>query len=181
MAEYFWDFGFDFNAAPKDGMNFLQNGFVLIQPLKNGQPDNVPATPVNLQVGDLINFNAFNVTDPLTGSYSVVGGQIDFQSAVSGQTNSSPFSSDFVVFDPQSTPNNNGPSVIFSGIQASAPGDPGRLAVKFPIYYGPRAVKVANKGHFLMSVLLRVKQTVGGQSSEKMFAVDPEMVVGGAG
>lgn len=174
MSTYHWDFGFDFNAVQTPNNNddqlFLQHGFVA-----NQSPE-VPATPVNLNVDDVIGFNVFNVTDSSTGTYSITGGSIQFQNAVTGQAATSPFSVSMLSIPSQATSSGSDSSVIFSGIQSfQAQPDP---LVTFPTYDGPSSQTVINNGRFLMTVTLTV---TGPDTTTKIFVVDPEMVVGGAG
>lgn len=189
MATYFWDLGFDFNAVVDgQGHCYLQNGFVLIQNGTNNQPDDVPATPVGLNLGDEINFNAFNVTDPLgSDAYSIASGsQISFEAAVTGQTAISPFNNadgtprETIAFPALSGPTGEGPSVICSGIQASSVQV--SSPATFPVYAGPVNLKIANSGRFLMTVTLNVTgPNSSGETTNLIFIVDPEMIIGGVG
>lgn len=186
---YFWDLGFDFNAVQNPpGTCYLQNGFVLIQQGTNNQPNDVPGTPVDLNPGDSINFNAFNVTNPLlTGTYSIQSGSITFTSAVTNQTAVSPFNNPNgtpmtpIPFTALSGPTGTGPSVICSGIQAPEAQAPDPAT--FPVYAGPTGLTVQNDGRFLMTITLTVQGPTNnaGGTTTLTFVVDPEMIVGGPG
>jgi hypothetical protein len=174
MATYYWDLGFDANAVQNpnnSNQSYLQNGFVLMQ-----QPNNLPATPVNLNVGDMVGFNVFNVTDLPEGTYSIAGGSITFQSAVVNQSNSSPFSSSSITISPTSV-TGSGPSIIFSGIQANATKAQILGAVSFPIYGIQAPQAIVNNGRFLVQVTLEIT----GPNGTQTFFHDPEMVVGSVG
>jgi hypothetical protein len=177
MATYVWDLGFDFNAVKNPSTNqfFLQHGFVLMLP-NNAENESVsvPATPVNLSVGDTIGFNVFNVTNEPTGTFTVTEGKITFQNAVNDQDDTSPFSTTSLDI-PQSGTTATGPSVTFSGIQSNQV--PVSNPATFPVFTGPTNQTVANTGRFLMHASL----TVLGPNGKQTFIVDPEMVVGSAG
>lgn len=176
MATYVWDLGFDINAVVNsDNKSFLQNGFVLMLPLNAAnQSVSVPGTPVNLSVGDSIGFNVFNVTNQPTGTFTV-DGSISFQNAVNGQANTSPFNATSLQIPPSGTIA-TGPSVTFSGIQANQV--PVESPATFPVYPGPANQTVVNTGRFLMHASLTI---TGPDGTQKIFAHDPEMVVGGVG
>lgn len=184
MASYYWDLGFDFNAVQINGFSYLQNGFVLYDPVKSVGS---PATPVNLATGDTINFSVFNLTNPRSaGTYSIAGGSITFQAAITQQASISPFN---VSGDPSDTPctwlsfplklnpDATEASAIFSGAQVS-----GQNPTTFPRYNYPVGLQVANIGFFLMSVRLQVLgPNSSGGFQQRTFIVDPEMVIGSVG
>lgn len=175
---FFWDLGFDMNAITPlpFGQSFVQNGFVLIRPADpEGRLVNVPATPVNLSVGDSIGFNLFDVTAS-AGTRSIASGSITFRSAVTDQDTASPFEDSTLTIPPGSTIG-EGPRVIFGGIQADQV--PAENPPTFPRFSGPATQTVVNEGRFLMHVTLDI--TGDGGETVKSFLHDPEMVVGSIG
>lgn len=185
---YFWDFGFDFTAVqdpPSTGTSYLENGFVLINGLNNR---NVPATPVNLSIGDVIFFNAFNTTNGLQqgDTYSIISGSIDFSSAETNQGTASPFnipgtSTPQATISMTPTVEPPGSSIIFSGVQV--PDAQNTNQPVFPCWNVAGPLTVGNNGRFLMNVSMVVQGPPGaqGQINQRTFVVDPEMVVGSIG
>jgi hypothetical protein len=188
MANYFWDLGFDGNAIPnvRTKEYLLPNGFVLMQGQINNQSCNIPATPINVSIGDTVEFNIFNITSdlPQGAAYSIKEGSITFQNAVpqtdqNGNTIMSPFKNpdgSYVTSIPISAipaPTGNGPSVIFSGIQAPQAATL-QNPTQFPLYFcGSQTV--ACIGRFLMSLSV----TVNGPNGLITYTDDPEMIVEG--
>lgn len=174
MSHYVWDLGFDFNAVVGEGgHSFLQNGFVSLQGTYNE-----PTNPIGIQLGDVIGFNAFNVTPGAeTSSYSIKIGSIHFSNAVVNQEALSPFKNEdlsprtVIPIGPLGT-SSTSPSVIFSAATDT----------RFPFFHLVGPLTVATNGKFLMRVQLEVSGPDGsGGTRTQTFVVDPEMVVGSVG
>jgi hypothetical protein len=181
---FVWELGFDFNAVVQattlqGDIFFLQNGFMMVD--ADHGAGGVPATPVGLDVGDSVQFHAFNVTKNPEGTFTIYDGRISFRKAVTNQTIGSPFALSQLPFGEPEPASSDQVSVTFGGIQANQPQVPEPLPT-FPMYAGPSDVIAVEEGRFLMTVILKVRQTVEDQDSvEKTFRVDPEMIIGGAG
>ena len=188
---WFWDLGFDLNAVTTNNQTLLPNGFVMMGATINGTTCNVPATPVNISIGDTIGFNLFNITNPVpAGTIAVTAGSITFQNAVTAglqqnqkqQTITSPFSNPdgsymtSIAFPLNAAPTGTGSSVIFSGMQA--PLAEVQNQFQFPAYPGPSNLKVANNGRFLISFSVTIQ---GPSGPPRTFQDDPEMIIGSAG
>ena len=165
MANYSWDLGFDLGAVQQTGQSYLETGFVAL--LTTGH---VVTAPVNLQVGDIISFNAFNVSNSLisgAADWSISDGVITFSNGEIGQTTTSPFE-DQSLFISGMSAQGSGASTVFSG---------GAETV-FPVFPNAAASQtIVNAGKYLMTVTLNVQSG----SEQRTFVVDPEMVVGSVG
>lgn len=170
MAHYVWDLGFDCDAVVgKENHSYLQNGFLSLQPTYNA-----PTNPIGIQPGDVIGFNAFNVTrDASIGDRFIQKATISFSKAVNGQTVESPFvNSDGTPLASISIDHlhadRTSPSVVFSAASDT----------RFPFFHLVGPLRVSNNGKFLMRIELEVS---GAGVAAQTFVVDPEMVIGSVG
>lgn len=169
MATCFWDLGFDFSAVQKSNtVSFLQNGFV-----SNG----VVAVAKNLGASDTVTFNLFNLTANATVSdgTSILLASLQFTNALTGQKNSSPFSSNQIASGPFGTTSTTGVSSIFNPSPVSPSSPP---TTQFPRWTLASLLPVINTGNFLFTATLVVRPPSG---NVRIFIVDPEMIVGTGG
>jgi hypothetical protein len=156
---YLWDLGFDWNAAQNtDGTFELNQGLVIF-------PPNAPATPDAIPQNSPLGFNLFNTTSGSMagGSFSIDHLWITFSANLDGQTTSCLFTSGNISTS-SLTVEPPGPSTIFG-------------LGPFPCW-NFAAQSTANAGSYRFTVFLTVNGPDGsGGTTEKIFRVDPEMIV----
>jgi hypothetical protein len=170
-VDYMWDIGFDFNTTATVQINgktyfSLTDGFVSFS-APRGIGANEEKTTLIAGV-DRVGFNLFNRTNPVAGSYSISNPSISFRPKQASQAALSPLSDSSGAFLQSMalsvTNEPPGPSAIFGMNQ------------QFPVWF-LGYLPLANSGDYEFTILLDVS---GPDGSTKSFAVDPEMIVGGA-
>lgn len=178
MSTWCWNFGFDWNAPVHlVGSRYLPCGFVDVEGIHATQKDTLPAgTPYDVKVGQTLCFHFFNLTAgaTLADDYTLTP-TFEFRNAKTHALEPLLVEGSTFSGAPVKQPNLEW-SAIFSasklGVHPSFPyfslADDGKYTIK----------PEADKKRFLMTVLLKVVKN-SDPDKERIFFIDPEMVVGG--
>lgn len=166
MADYIWELGIDWDAIPSLGSSYLRQGLV--------RAETKALAPLLVQEGDHITFKIFDVSlvQPAVPamnkikSFSILIKLADFFST---QSQGDPFDALQLTFGPTT---GSEESFVF-------PTDSRKY---FPVWKplsplpdGEHTLSVQTPGRFLVSFLLQAGPVPG---NTKIFATDPEMIVG---
>lgn len=185
MAQWNWDFGFDWNSAlyPEGATKrYLMHGVVDAAELHANKKSNAvpalrpPGAPFDLSKEDTMTFSFYNVTHDPGSGYEIEQVKIRFFNAMSAQP--------FVLFQTQGTEINLSGVSQVSPNAASAIFSVSKTGTNFPIlprYPVTTVYKVRNDIADGTRVLFDVEIKVKKGNEQRLFYVDPEMVFGGMG
>ncbi|HET8774448.1 MAG TPA: hypothetical protein VFP80_11670 [Thermoanaerobaculia bacterium] len=175
---YAVDLGFDWNAqgANSDGSAYLQWGIV------NTSPQNVLSTLNNLNGGDTIIFNIFDLTQYVNPNANASGGTPSLNDnwmtwSVADGSGTSPFTQTTATFGFSVGQQTTGASTVFSG-SSNLPGwsvlQPGGV---FTELFTATVASVTAPVSFSLTWQLDVTVTTPAGQTTKTFKADPDMIV----